>query len=237
LLNETAVAALRFKNNADAVGNFIWTNDSLQLQVMGVVKDFFYAGAGRSIRPMALRQKDGAYNVLNIKTAAADKENILAQVQEAWKKTYPGRPFAYSWLDKELRELNSQTASISLLGFLAFMTVAIACLGLLGLVIYTVETKRKEISIRKVIGAGVQQLMLLLSKGFIRLLLIAGFIAMPVGYVLSFIFLQGFANRIQLGIGWLLFCFGFMLLIGLVTILSQTYRASAVNPVESLKTE
>ena len=87
------------------------------------------------------------------------------------------------------------------------------------------------------IGAGVQQLMLLLSKGFIKLLLVAGLIALPVGYVLSFIFLQGFANRIHLGFVWLLLCFGFLLLIGLVTILSQTYRASAANPVRNLSTE
>ena len=181
LLNETAVAAFKFKNNDDAVNKFIWINDSTQLQVMGVIKDFYYAGAGRGIRPLALRQKDGEYSLLNISVANA---NTLAQVQDAWKKTFPGRAFNYSWLDKELRQMNAQTASISLLGFLAFMTVTIACLGLLGLVIYTVETRKKEISIRKVIGAGVQQLMLLLSKGFIKLLLVAGLIALPAAEVL-----------------------------------------------------
>lgn len=234
LLNETAAAALKLKN---PTGNFIWVNDSTQLRVAGVVKDFHYAGAGRMIRPMALLQNESGYSVLNISVAAANREQLLAQMKDAWNKTYPGHPFTYSWLDKELRDMNSQTASISLLGFLAFMTVTIACLGLLGLVIYTVETRTKEISIRKVIGAEVQQLMLLLSKGFIKLLLIAGLIAMPVGYVLSFIFLQAFANRIELGFGWLFLCFGSLLSIGLFTVLSQTYRASSVNPVKHLKNE
>lgn len=235
LLNETAAKAFGFKN--DAAGKFIWINDSTQLQITGVVKDFYYAGAGRNIGPMALRQKAGSYNVVNISVAAANKDKLVAQLEAAWTKTNPGKPFTYSWLDKELRAMNSQRATISLLGFLAFMTITIACLGLLGLVIYTVETKRKEISIRKVIGAEVQQLMLLLSKGFIKLLLIAGLIAMPIGYVMSFVFLQAFATRIELGMSWLLLCFVFLLIAGLFTILSQTYRAAIANPVNSLKNE
>jgi putative ABC transport system permease protein len=186
---------------------------------------------------MALRQKAGSYDVVNISVTAANKDNLVSQLEAAWQKTNPGKPFTYSWLDKELRAMSSQRATISLLGFLAFMTITIACLGLLGLVIYTVETKRKEISIRKVIGAEVQQLMLLLSKGFIKLLMIAGLIAMPIGYVLSFIFLQAFAKRIELGLSWLLLCFGFLLMVGLFTILSQTYRASIANPVKSLKND
>lgn len=237
LLNEKAAQGFGFKNTADAVGKSIWINDSTQLQITGIVKDFYYAGAGRSIGPMALRQHAGSYDVVNISVTAANKDKLVAQVEAAWVKTNPGKPFTYFWLDKQLRAMNSQRATISLLGFLAFMTITIACLGLLGLVIYTVETKRKEISIRKVIGAEVQQLMLLLSRGFIKLLMIAGLIAMPVGYVLSFIFLQAFAKRIDLGLSWLLLCFGFLLMVGLFTILSQTYRASIANPVKSLKND
>ncbi|HYC27324.1 MAG TPA: FtsX-like permease family protein, partial [Chitinophagaceae bacterium] len=128
LLNETAAAALK-----TGVNNFIWINDSTQLQVAGIVKDFHYAGAGRMIRPLALLQKPGQYTVLNISVTASNKEQLLAQVHDAWNKTYPGRTFTSSWLDKELRQMSAQTATISLLGFLAFMTVTIACLGLLGL--------------------------------------------------------------------------------------------------------
>lgn len=233
LLNETGARAL----GLTTPGKFIWIDDSTQLQVAGIVKDFYYAGAGRNIGPLALRPNSAGFEVVNLSVAAAGKHQLISQVEAAWKKTNPGKPFTYSWLDKELKAMHSQKATVSLLGFLAFMTVTIACLGLLGLVIYTVETKRKEISIRKVIGAEVQQLMMLLSKGFIKLLLIAGLIAMPIGYVASFLFLQAFANRIQLGFGWLLLCFGFLLLVGLFTILSQTYRAAVGNPVESLKND
>ena len=115
--------------------------------------------------------------------------------------------------------------------------MAIASLGLLGLVIYRVEVKRKEISIRKIIDAGKKQLVIMLSKRFIKLLFIAGLIAMPLGYTASFLFLQNFVNRISFGFGSVLVCFLFLLSIGLITILSQTYKAAMENPVKSLRTE
>lgn len=236
LLNETAAKAFGFAASA-AVNKTIWLNDSLQVEVAGVIKDFYYQGAGVYVSPMAIRAKRGEYAILNLQTAVANDEKLLAQLETGWKQLYPGKPFNAYWLGKKMKELNRQDASVSLLGFLAFMTICIASLGLLGLVIYTVETKRKEISIRKVIGASVQQLTMLLSKGFIRLLLIAGCIAMPLGYVLSFFFLQNFANRISLGAGWLLLCFAFLLAIGLFAIISQTWKAAAANPVEKLKVE
>lgn len=237
VINETAANALGFSTSAEAVNKMVWLNDSMQLQVSGVIKDFYYQGAGIRISPMAIRSDASEYSVLNIHTTVANDNKLLSDVESSWKKLYPGKPFNSYWLGKQIEESNRQNSSVSLLGFLAFMTVCIASLGLLGLVIYTVETKRKEISIRKVIGASVQQLTMLLSKGFIKLLIIAGCIAMPLGYVLSFFFLQNFANRISLGAGWLLLCFAFLLAIGLFTIISQTWKAAAANPVDKLKVE
>lgn len=237
VVNETATKALGFSNNAEAINKMVWLNDSLQVQIAGVIKDFYYQGAGNRISPMAIRSSTNGYNVLNVHASVAKDAKLMAQLESAWKMLYPGKPFNSYWLGKQIEEANGQDSSVSLLGFLAFMTISIASLGLLGLVIYTVETKRKEISIRKVIGASVQQLTMLLSKGFIKLLIIAGCIAMPLGYVLSFFFLQNFANRISLGAGWLLLCFAFLLAIGLFTIISQTWKAAAANPVEKLKVE
>jgi putative ABC transport system permease protein len=237
IVNETAAKAFGFSNNAEAINKMIWLNDTLEVQIAGVIKDFYYQGAGNRISPMAIRSKADVYNLLNVQSSVANDEKLVAQLESAWKKLYPGKPFNYYWLGKQIEETHRQNSSVSLLGFLAFMTICIASLGLLGLVIYTVETRRKEISIRKVIGASVQQLTMLLSKGFIKLLFIAGCIAMPLGYVLSFFFLQNFANRISLGAGWLLSCFAFLLAIGLFTIISQTWKAASANPVEKLKAE
>lgn len=237
LLNEQAVKAFAFKSNTEAIGKTIWMNDTTAVQIRGVVKDFYYRGVGVQITPLALRSKQGSFNYLNVSVNAPDHAKFVSAFGNIWNNMHPHQPFTYYWLDKELYNNESQTATISFLGFLAFMTIAIASLGLLGLVVYTVETRRKEISIRKIIGAGIKEIMLLLSKGFIRLLLIAGVIAMPVGYILSFLFLQNFANRIDLGVGSLIICFLFLLLIGLITIISQTYRASSENPVKNLRTE
>ena len=117
------------------------------------------------------------------------------------------------------------------------MALSIATLGLLGLVIYTVETRRKEIGIRKVVGAGKKEVVALLSKSFVRLLFIAGVIAVPIGYTLSFFFLMNFTNRVGYGLAAAMGCFLFLLSIGLVTVISQTYKASRENPVNSLRTE
>jgi putative ABC transport system permease protein len=168
---------------------------------------------------------------------AADKEQVIKQISIVWNKLNPHTPFTYEWLDKKIANREDQRDAYATMGFLAFVTVSIASLGLLGLVVYTVETRQKEISIRKVIGASISELMLLLSKGFLKLLLISGLIAMPVGYILSFFFLQNFANRVPFGLGTLLLSFLFLLSIGLFTILSQTYKASTENPIKNLRNE
>ena len=123
------------------------------------------------------------------------------------------------------------------LGFLGFITLTISSLGLLGLVVYTVEVKRKEISIRKIIGASVEQLIVLLSKGFLSLLATAGFIALPIGYLFSELFLTNFVNRVSINGLHLMVCFAVLLIIGLITILSQTFGAANQNPAQNLKAE
>jgi putative ABC transport system permease protein len=145
--------------------------------------------------------------------------------------------FVSSWIDDDLREWHNPASSVSVLGFLAFITITIATMGLLGLVVYTVETKRKEISIRKIVGATAAQVTYLLSKGFTSLLMVSGLIALPVGYVLSEMFLYNFTNRISIGIETLITCFGILLVIGLTTILSQTYQAAQENPAGNLRSE
>jgi putative ABC transport system permease protein len=175
--------------------------------------------------------------VMNVKVEPSSTLTVVSRIEEVWKKVYPDRTFSYSWLDRQLQAHTDQKGTMSLLGFLAFMTIVIATLGLLGLVVYTVETRRKEISIRKVIGAGAYQLMSLLSKGFTSLLLVAGAIAIPTGCILCQLFLQNFANRISVGAGTLLLSFGLLLVAGLLAIIPQTYQAAQENPSKNLSSE
>jgi putative ABC transport system permease protein len=124
-----------------------------------------------------------------------------------------------------------------MLGFLAIITITLACMGLLGMVVYNTETRKKEIGIRKVMGASVAAIMTLLSRNFMRLVIIAGLIALPISYGLSYFFLNIFANRINIGFGILTVSFLGMLLLSLITIGSQIYKVAIANPVDALKSE
>jgi putative ABC transport system permease protein len=235
ILNQKAVQILGFKSIYSAVGETIWI-DTLQLRIVGIVKDFYNQGVAHTISPMILRSNLSNQQLL-VKINPHALLETTQRIEGIWNKIYPGIAFNYTWLDNENAQRYDQSATLSLLGFLAFMTVTIASLGLLGLVVFTVETRRKEISIRKIIGASVVQIINLLSKGYIKLLVIAGLIAIPVGYLLSSFFLMNFANRISLGAGSILMVFAFLLLIGLVMIASQTFRASTQNPVKNLRND
>ena len=124
-----------------------------------------------------------------------------------------------------------------MVGSLAFIAFVISCLGLLGVVMYSTQQRIKEIGIRKVMGAQVVQIFILLSWGFIRLLLLAGCLALPVSYLLGNALLQNFSYRIDLGIGMLSSGFMAVLILGLVTISSQTLQVAWRNPVSSLRYE
>jgi putative ABC transport system permease protein len=130
-----------------------------------------------------------------VETTGNNKTAVEDRVKAALKELSTTSPITVSWLADDLDKANSQAATISLLGFLSFIAISIATLGLLGLVVYTVEVKSKEISIRKIIGAGEKQIINICQTGFIKLLFIAGLIAMPIGWLLAKMFLQNFSVR------------------------------------------
>jgi putative ABC transport system permease protein len=237
ILNEKAAHNLGFKQAQQALGNKMWVDDSTSLEIIGVVRDFVYENAGKPIEAMAFRNKKGAYNYLYIDVGASDKKAIADRLDRTWKTLAPAQAFSSSWLDNDLDRNDSQRATISLLGYLAFIAISIATLGLLGLVIYSVETKRKEISIRKVIGANKRQLIRLLSQRFIKLLWMAGAIGLPIGYTMGFLFQQNFVIRAGYGLLAALSCFALLMAIGLVTVISQTYHAAMENPARNLAAE
>ena len=237
LLNERAALALGFSNATKALGEKIWVNDTTQLEISGVLHDFIYEGAGRPVAPLAFRDYRAGQKYLYVHTTGSENKSLLDKVTASIAPLAGKKAVEASWLADDLEKSNSQTATISLLGFLGFIALAIASLGLLGLVIYTVEVKGKEISIRKIIGANEKQIVKLLSTGYVKLLFTAGLIAMPIGWIMGTLFLQNFSHRIHFGIGTVIMCFSFLLGIGLFTIMSQTYKAAISNPVKSLRAE
>jgi putative ABC transport system permease protein len=236
IMNESAIKSLSFQTPEEAVGQTVWLQDSVAVQVCGVVKDFYYQGLEQLVTPLMLRNRSDHFNLLTVKTAG-DQPSILGGIKEVWKKHQPGNGFDGQWLEDILYKKRSAWSTVSMLGFLSFMAITIACLGLLGMVIYTTETRRKEIGIRKVMGASVSAIIALLSRGFIKLIIISGLIALPVSYLLGYIFLSFFANRINLGIGSLMICFLGLLFMVLIVIGSQIYKVAIANPVHSLRTE
>ena len=232
MLNELAAKQLKFKSAAESVGQTVWLNDSLPVQVAGVVKDFYFRGVDQPIQPLLLRSRPAEFRLLTIKLSGSNA-GAIAAIGQVWSKYNPGETFSYDWLEPN----NNAWGTISILGFLAIIAITLACLGLLGMVTYNIERKRKEIGIRKIMGADTATIVTFLSKGFIRLVLIAGCIALPISYLLGYFFLNIFANRIELGFWTQLVSLAGLLLVALMTMGTQIYRAATANPAESIRTE
>jgi putative ABC transport system permease protein len=237
VVNEKALQVLQVRVPADAIGRLLWINDTVHVQIVGVIKDFYVRGLDMPVSPLLLRNRSTQFNYLNVRAAATQHKELIAAMQKTWNANNPDQSFQYAWLKEELYERKSAWGTVSMLGFLAIIAITIACLGLLGMVMYTTETRRKEIGIRKVMGAGVYTIMLLLSKGYLKLVFIAGVIALPVSYMAGWLFLNIFANRISIGAGMLAGSFIGLLLLVITTIGIRIYRMATTNPVSSLRTE
>jgi putative ABC transport system permease protein len=237
IVNEKAIQGLKIKTPADAIGQQLWISDTTQVLIAGVVKDFYFRGLATPVTPLLLRNRVAHFNYLTIHTVPGAGKNLVASIEKIWKAGHTGQSFAYTWIKDELHARQSAWGTVSMLAFLALIAVTIACLGLLGMVIYTTETRRKEIGVRKVMGAGVSAIVYLLSKGFLKLVIIAGMIALPVGYCAGYLFLNLFANRITISISMLAGCFAGLVLLVMATIGIRVYRSAVANPVNSLRVE
>ena len=237
LINEEAVRAFRFGKPAAAVGQTLWLNDSIDVQVAGVLKDFNASSMAMKLKPLLIQYKPDAFRYLNVSVTGSNPEAIRADIARIWKRLNPYEPFAGMWYDDFLRDRHNNTDDISFMALLLGLAMSIACLGLLGMVTYTTALRTKEVGVRKVMGASQGQVVWLLSWDFVRLLLVAGAIALPLGYLAGSFLLMNFAYHVTLGFGSLGLCFGTLLLLGGLTIGWRTYRAAAANPADSLRSE
>ncbi len=241
LLNETAVKELGYQSSKDVIGQTFdtkWGNETLE--VVGVVKDFHYRLLLNSgvIQPLVLRNKPEHFNFLNIRITSAEPMATIARLEAKWKRIDPIHPFQYKFYDDELSSTHQAIFDlVAILGFIAFLAIVIACLGLLGMATYTAERKTKEVGIRKVLGAGGFSIAYMLSKEFINVLIISVLIGAPLSYVVNNLWLQMLANRVEFGFGTVLLGTFVLLLLGFITIGSLAIRASKSNPVDALKME
>ena len=164
--------------------------------------------------------------------------STLATLEADWKQVDPHHALEARFLKDQLNTALQAFVDVGrVFGLLTFLAILVACLGLLGMVVLTAESRIKEMGVRKVLGASVGQLVFLLSKGFLHLWLLSVVIALPIAYVGNRLWLQNSANRIALGPGIFLTGTALMLGLGLLVVVSQTMRTAAKNPVDSLRDE
>ena len=235
ILNETAVAEFRLKR--PYIGQyFSLLGDSGQ--IIGIVKDFHFRDYRQKIDAAVLFDHPGLRSVFLIQANGANISKALTDAEQIWKKFFPDDPFEYNFLDEEFAQLYKDDLKISrLIGLFSGIAICISCLGLFGLVSFMAEQRTKEIGIRKVIGASAAQITTLLSKEFVKLVVIAAVIASPIAWWTMNKWLQSFAYRID--IDWVVFVLTGIsaIVIALLTVGSQAIKAATANPVKSLRTE
>jgi putative ABC transport system permease protein len=237
LINEEACEILKLNNPSDAIGQTIWVNDSTHYIVSGVVKDFHYASFLRPIQPLLLANKTNEFRTLNLKVAKGAEQNIIPSLERTWKQLYPNQPFKADWFDKQLYDQHLHKDDLMFIGLLTTMALSIACLGLLGMVIYTTKNRAKEVGIRRVMGAKVMQVIVTMSREFVALLLLSICIGLPIGFYVGQQFLQQYAYRVPVSFGIMAGSAAALLFLGGLTIGWQTYQTALANPVKSLRTE
>ncbi|MGB5555705.1 MAG: FtsX-like permease family protein, partial [Flavobacteriaceae bacterium] len=242
VINEAAAKQIGWKNPIGSMIRYPGGNME-SYKVIGVLKDFNLESLHSHIEPFALfsntsKSYDTGVSFITLKLKAGNPKDITNDIQDRWNKYQPDIPFEYSFLDDDLNAAYlSDKRQASLFGVFTFLTIFVACMGLLGLIAFTAQQKTKEIGIRKVLGASISEIVQLLAIDFVKVVIIALLIASPIaGYFMNN-WLQDFAYRID--IPWWVFAFsGVMaLVIAMLTMGFQAIKAANVNPVKSLRTE
>jgi len=241
VINETYARRLGFLDPQQAIGKqFKWQGNPY---IVGVVADFHQHSLRDPIKPLLIANGGRFLNTVNVALEPQNGDgtawpHTVAAIEKAYQSVYPGEDFDYQFLDASIAKFyNAEKNTSRLLMWSTGLTIFISCLGLLGLVIYVTNQRTKEIGIRKVIGASVSQIVVLLSRDFMKLIALAILIAFPIAWWGSHKWLENYAYRTN--ISWWIFAVGggLLLAIALIILCLRTLRAAVVNPVESLRSE
>ncbi|HAK80778.1 MAG TPA: ABC transporter permease [Runella sp.] len=237
LLNESGLKALGISSAEKAINeNIILGRDTMK--VVGVMADFHHESLKKAVNPMTMRLERGNSRFNSIKLKTENLNKSLADIQRVWVRYFPNDPFNYFFLDQYFdRQYKSDVLFGKVFGFFAMLAILVACLGLLGLSSYNVLQRTKEIGVRKVLGANVSSIVVLLSKDFLKLVVISSLIAFPIAWFVMNYWLQDFASRIE--VKWWVFVLAGVsaLIIALLTVSYQSIKAALTNPINSLKSE
>ncbi|HWB91958.1 MAG TPA: ABC transporter permease [Puia sp.] len=236
ILNESSVKAMHFKH---PIGQII-INDTIHYHVIGVVKDFIIESPYSPIRPWVVRGTHGSwFNTMHIRL---NSKNLMAdnlkKAQAIFKRYNPEYPFEYHFIDQDYsQKFDDEKRTGTLAGLFAALTIFISCLGLFGLATYMAENRVKEIGVRKVLGASVTGIATLLSKDFLKLVVVSFLVAAPVAWYAMYKWLQDYSYRVR--ISWWVFALaaGLSVSIAIITVSFQAIRAALANPARSLRSE
>ncbi|HWD89130.1 MAG TPA: ABC transporter permease [Mucilaginibacter sp.] len=237
VVNETAIKAMHLK---DPVGKNIKMFGS-SYQIIGIVKDFHFESLHEPVRPVfvLLANSGGSpfYKVM-VRISGQDQKETINRIQNFYNSYNPGFPFAFDYLDAEYqKQYETETRTSTLSMYFSCLAIIISCLGLFGLVAFTAQKRQKEIGIRKVIGASVNSIIVMLTKDFLVLVTVAVLIAFPLSYYLMNQWLNGYVYRISIGPVVFLVACGAVIMITLLTVSFQAVKAALANPVRSLRSE
>ena len=207
-------------------------------EVVGVIRDYNHADLKQAVAPMLISLNEGWAGQLAIRLHPGSIPATIQQLQQLWQQQFPDKPFTYEFMDDTFtRTYQTEVRTGQIFGLFAALAVIISCLGLFGLATFTAEQRIKEIGVRKVLGASVTSIVTLLSKDFLKLVLIAIVIASPIAWYAMNQWLQDFAYKID--IEWWVFALAGLLAVGiaLLTVSFQSIKAALMNPVKSLRSE
>ena len=234
ILNKAMVAKMGF---TQPLGQLI-TNGWEHFHVIGVIDDFNYETMRQDVNPLSLVLRDDNSTIIAVKMNGNDAKSTVAAIASAWKSMSPSQPFRYTFLDENFANMYADVQRMgSIFTSFAVLAIIIACLGLFALSAFMAEQRNKEIGIRKVLGASVGGITTMLSKDFVKLVLISIVIASPIAWWAMSKWLQDFAYRISIE-WWMIALAGLMaILIALTTVSFQSIKAAIANPVHSLRSE
>jgi len=236
LLNEEAVKQFGFDSGLDKT---LTPGGQVTLPVVGVLKDYYFKSLHQKIEPFVTTlASEQAFNWVFIKTTEESMSNVMEFVELEWRRINPGHPFEYTFVDKNVALMYQSEMKLGrLFSIFTGIAIFIACLGLFGLASFTAERRTKEIGIRKVLGASVGSIVIILSKEYVKWIALANVIAWPLAYYFMSRWLEGFAYHTSLNILAFLASGLLALIIALLTVSFQTFKAASVNPIDSLKYE
>ncbi len=240
IINEEASKSLGFSSPQEAVGSKItyriWGSE--YSTVIGVVKDFYQRSPKESHIPMIFRYYSGLSGYVTLKVKSNNIKETIDYAKSNWDALFPSSPFSYFFLDEKYNQQYKADAQFGIvMATFSVIAIVIACLGLFGLSSFTILQRTKEIGIRKVLGGSVSQIVQLLSRDFIKWVLVAALLAMPLSYLAMEQWLSTYAVRIDLSVWIFIVPLITIVLISILTVGTQTFKAANTNPVNSLKTE